>query len=164
MNRLLLFIFTLSINFSLFAQRGHIRPEDYEDVEDLSYQTSSSGDNPVFWLVVLILIIIVVVWFSISLRVSKEKEIKQKTVFLTKYETDGHTYVFTLIQKLKHSKKESPYFEEMDGVVKIPAFSKCIILEYAKESNSYVKVQFEKFPKPLYVPRWYLRTPDRINE
>lgn len=55
------------------------------------------------------------------------------------------------------------YFEDIDGIVAIPKYAKCIILEYLKENDCYVKVKFEDYPEPLFTASWLLRTPKQIE-
>ena len=159
----------LNLMIPLFAlaqrgmDRGRLRPEDYMDYPDYDYSSSNDG-SPIIYAILLGAMIIGIIWFKIVLSNSRNKEIREKTVFLAHINFTAFTTYYAVKEKHNNVYKLSDYFVEEDGKVAIPRFAKCIILEYVAEDHSYVKVKFEKYPKPLFVPRWHLRTPDRIND
>ncbi len=148
----------------LFAQRGRIRPEDYMDYEDM-YHSSNSDGSPVLYIILLVVMVIGIIWFKISLNSSRKQEIRNKTIFLTKpNKIFGYKDGYSAKQNSHQYYKNDKFFVEQNGVVAIPSLSKCIILEYWPEDHGFVKVKFDEYPTPLYIGRWYLRTPDRICE
>lgn len=145
-----------------FAQRMRARPEDYEDYPDYS----SSSDMPAaFWLVLLVIMAIGIIWFKSSLSSSRKEEIRNKTIFLTNQKIKGYVSAYRASTETNQINKPTPkeFFTDENGVVSIPQYAKCIIIEYYKDNHSFVKVKFEDYPHPLYIGRWFLRTPDRIN-
>lgn len=151
----------------IFAQRGmdrgRLMPQDYMDYPDYDYSSSSDG-NPIFYLLLLGLMIIGIIWFKITLSNSRNKEIREKTIFLAHISFTAFTTYYAVKQNHNRVYKLPNYFVEEDGKVAIPKYAKCTIIEYVPDDHSFVKVQFENFPKPLFIPRWHLRTPDRIND
>ena len=146
-----------------FAQRLRARPEDYENSPDYS---SSSSDLPAaFWLILLAIMLIGIIWFKIALSNSRNKEIRNKTILLTNQNITAYISPYRATTETtqavnKYIPKE--FFIDDNGVISIPKYSKCIILEYYKENHSFVKVKFDNYPEPLYIGRWYLRTPDEL--
>lgn len=163
MKRLYISLFALLIQVTLFAQRMRARPEDYEDYPDYG---SSSADFPAsFWIIVLIIFAVVIIWFKISLNSSRNEEIRNKTVYLTKERIKGFVSAYRATTENGVINKPIPKedFVDNNGVVGIPPYAKCIILEYYKDNHSFVKVKFDDYSQPLYIGRWYLRTPNKIN-
>lgn len=154
--RIIFLLCGLYIQLSVLAQRGRVRPEDLMDEPDYGYSTSSDG-SPVFYIVLLAIMVIGIIWFKITLNNSRNKEIREKTVFHTQNDSAAFTSAYAAIQNHNSCKRPNSYFIEENGVVSIPAYSKCTILEYVPDNHSYVKVKFEKYSEPLFIPRWYLR-------
>lgn len=167
MKKLKLILFSIMTPFLLLAQRGmdrgRLRPEDYMDYPDYGYSSSSEG-CPIFYLIILGVMIVGVIWFKIALSNSRNKEIRERTIFLAHINFTAFTTYYAVKQNHNKLYKLTDYFVEEDGKVAIPKYAKCFILEYVPEDHSFVKVKFENFPKPLFIPRWHLRTPDRIND
>lgn len=150
----------LITQLALFAQRERLMPEDYTDYDN---RISTNGE-PTIYIILLAVIVIGSIWFKISLDSSRKKEIKEQTTFLTNIRTTAFFEATKAIHTYNHNYGLTEYYKEVDGVVLIPKYAKCIILEYVPENHSFVKVKFEDFQIPLYVPRRILRTPDRIDK
>ena len=165
MKRIYLLLISLSTQIVLMAQRGRLMPEDYTDYPD--YSSSSSDDT--FWgyvaLVILIIMGIGKLWFKSALKSYRNEEIRNKTIFLTNQKIKGYVSAYRASTETDQINKPTPkeFFTDENGVVSIPQYAKCIILEYYKDNHSFVKVKFEDYPHPLYIGRWFLRTPDRLN-
>ncbi len=166
MKRLLLLIMSLCSQIILWAQnqRGRLMPEDYMDFPDNTANSSDDTFIGYLSLVLLIIMGIVIIWFKSALKSSREKEIRDKTIFLTNADVYAFESVYRATQDSITSLKPKQFLVNQNGVVKFPKYSRCIILEYYSENRSYVKVKFENYNTPLYVGRWYLRTPDQIND
>ena len=136
--------------------------KDFNDYEHIHY--SSPDPNPIFYIILFAIMIIGIIWFKIVLSNSRDKEINHQTTFLTNIQFTAFTTYYGVKQNYSYVYHLKEYFKEENGKVSIPQYSKCIILEYVPNDHSFVKVKFDKYPKPLYVPRWYLRTPDEINK
>ena len=165
MKKILLIIVELLINLHCLAQRGYdrgrLRPEDYMDPDYVDY--SSTDGNPIFYIVLLVIMIVGIIWFKIALLSSRSKEIREKTVFFTNTKLIAYTSSYEVIQNSSNYYELKEYYKEENGKVSIPKYAKCIILEYVPDNHSYVKVKFDKYSEPLFIPRWHLRTPDRID-
>lgn len=167
MKKLRLILFSTMAPLLIFAQRGMERgrliSQDYMDYSDYGY-SSSSDSNLVFYLILLGLMIIGIIWFKLTISNSRNKEISDKTIFLAHISFTAFTTYFAAKKNHNIVYKIPNYFVEEDGKVAIPQYAKCTIIEYVPDDYSYVKVKFENFPKPLFIPRWHLRTPDRIHD
>lgn len=164
MKRLYILLCLLTVQILLFAQRGRLRPEDYMDYEDVHHSSSSDG-SPIIYIILLVAMVIGIIWFKISLNSSRKQEISTKTKFLTKPDKIfGFKDGYSASQNSNRYYKNDKFFTEQNEVVAIPRLSQCIILEYWPENHSFVKVKFDNYPTPLYIGRWHLRTPDRIND
>lgn len=159
-NKLLLILLGLSTPILSFAQRMRARPEDYENYPD--YGSSSADMPPAFWIVLLVILVIGIIWFKSALNSSRKEEIRAKTLFLTNMDIYGYESPNMAMNHSFYSKPKE-YLKVEKRVVKIPKYSRCIILEYYPENRSYVKVKFEDYPQPLYIDRGHLRTPADIN-
>ena len=162
MKRIYLLFLTISTKLMLLAQEGRLLPEDYD-----YYPSHSSYGNKIggyIGLVILIALGIGVLWFKSTLNSSRKEEIRNKTLFLTNREL----FAFDTISKaMSYSNRIFPikeFYTMENGIVKIPKLAKCIILEYYSENRAYVKVKFENYSDSLYMARWMLRTPDKIND
>ena len=160
MKRLLFFLFLINDNLIILAQKGHIRPEDVADIEELekmAHHTTSSGDSSNYALVILVLLAIVVIVFKIALNSSDKKDINQRIAYFTTNEINAYQTATKAIDAKSNFKNCKDYFEMENGVVLIPSGAKCIIMEYINENKSYVKVKFDRYPYPLYLQRCWLR-------
>ena len=166
MKRLYLLLISLGSYVMLLAQRGRLMPEDYTDYPD--YSSSSSDDSFMGYIALVILIImgIGLLWFKSALSSSRKEDIQKKITYLTNQQIKGYLSAYRASTETSRINTPTPkqFYNEENGVVKIPKYAKCIILEYYKENHSFVKVKFEDYPEPLYIGRWFLRTPADINK
>ena len=91
------------------------------------------------------------------------KDVKNKVKHMAMRNIKAYTKKERVLNDKRFFAKSDEYFENVDGVVNIPKYAKCIILEYLKEKDCYVKVKFDDYPEPLYTARWLLRTPKQIE-
>lgn len=164
MKRIFLILIGISTQLALFAQRGRVMPEDYASYPDYPSYSSDEGSF-IFPLIILILIVVGVIWFKSALNSSRNEEIRNKTL----YQTNTNLRAFVDVRRIVNNNNiyahnPSTFFENENGIINIPKYAKCIILEYYSENRSYVKVKFEDYPQPLYVARWLLRTPEALRE
>lgn len=161
MKRFWSFIYGMISFLFAFAQKGHVRPEDLmtpDELENISNTSSStSGDNPVLWVILVVVIVIGVIWFNLALKSNDQKDIQQGRRFHTINEILGFTTENKLVQNGHNFSRLESYYKESNGIVMIPNSAKCVILEYMKGNNTCVKVKFDDYPEPLYVKRWLLK-------
>jgi len=160
MKRINLFLLCISIQILSFAQRERLMPEDYSDYD--SYNSSGKGE-PILYFVLVAILIIGVIWFKIALDRSRKEEIKNQTPFITKEKTQAFLNAGR-VSSYNYNYGLTEYFKEVEDIVLIPENAKCIILEYVPRDHSFVKVKFENFSTPLYVPRWRLKTLDSVDK
>lgn len=165
MKRIYLLLISLSTQIVLMAQRGRLMPEDYTDYPDYSSSSSDDTFGGYVALVILIIMGIGILWFKSVLKSSRNEDIRNRTIFLTNQKIKGYVSAYRASTETNQINKPTPkeFFTDENGVVSIPQYAKCTILEYYKDNHSFVKVKFEDYPHPLYIGRWFLRTPDRIN-
>lgn len=163
MKRIYLIFLSLSTKLVLLAQEGKLMPEDYTDYSD--YYTSHTYDKFTGYLCLsaIIIIVIGILWFKSYINSSRNEEIRNKTQFLANWETFAFDTVSKAMSKSNRIYPIKEFFTMENGIVKIPKYAKCIILEYYSENRSYVKVKFDKYPQPLYLERCNLRTPKEIT-
>lgn len=166
MKRIYILLLSLSTKIMLLAQEGKLRTEDYMDYSDFYPNSYSSSDDKLTGYICLGLLIamgIGILWFKSALNSSRNEEIRNKTQFLANWETFAFDTVSKAMSKSNRIYPIKEFFTMENGIVKIPKYAKCIILEYYSENRSYVKVQFDKYPQPLYMERCNLRTPKEIT-
>jgi hypothetical protein len=160
MKRICLLSIGIMLRLYAFAQRERLTPDDYTDHSNFDPVTEMGW---LFPLVILVALVIIIIWAKSSISSSRKKEIQEKKVFLTNINLSASSTAL-LGDNTNFISKTPHFFEEIDGKVEIPKYSKCIILEYVPDNHSFVKVKFDKYPTPLFVPRWHLRTPEDIDK
>jgi hypothetical protein len=160
MKRLFYFLSTISTSLCVLAQKGHIRPEDVaeiEDLEEMAHHSSSSGDSSGFVTVLLVVLPIIIIAFIIAINNSDKKDVNQRIAYYTANDLNAFRTIQKAISAGCNFKTCKGYYVMEDGTVLIPSSARCIILEYVKENKSYVKVKFDQYPEPLYLQRCWLR-------
>lgn len=151
MKRLYLLILGLSVQILSIAQRMRAMPDDYMDYDD--YVSSNSNESAIVPFSFLVIMAVCAIWLKIALKISRNKEIRKKTYFLT----DSVIFGCVKSEMLSNNYTKSypkDYFVDLKGNIKIPKYARCIILEYYSQNRSYVKVKFEDYSEPLYIGRW----------
>lgn len=155
MKRIYLFLLSLYTQISLFAQRSY-------STEDYYSESLSSEDLQPFMILFAVGFIILVIWGAFSIRKNRNEDVEKKTRYVTNNNIKAFTEVNNAVRRYGVLADAKEFYKENEGMVIIPKAAKCFILEYSYNKNNItiVKVKFENYEQPLFIPRWFLRTPE----